>query len=106
MAKRAAVGIFNGNWKYQWTDGVSVYIETEEDRRARIEANKYKFGAALDALIAVDPNWEQWYDENKEIPEWIEWGDSRMVDGICQAMRERVVVVTGHCQGTFQKNPL
>lgn len=80
MARRSAIGVFNGNWKSRWR----VLREEEDDRRIFIiEKNKEKFGQALDVLISNDPHgWERWYDDDNNVPNYLKWTDTREIDSV------------------------
>ena len=88
MARRSAIGIFNGNWKNRWRRDLEG---DQSDRRVYIiEKNKEKFGDALACLKTQDPDgWEVWFDDDANIPPIIWWMDSALVDELCKRMEER-----------------
>lgn len=91
MAKRSAIGIFNGNWKNRWR---RVLEDTSDRRVFIIQANQDKFADALKVLKAADPSgWEIWYDDDANIPEYILWTDSKAISDLCFRMIERAKLV-------------
>jgi hypothetical protein len=88
--KRPAIGVFNGNWKNKWKrdlDDISVrgmFV---------VEENKLSFGDALAELKAVDPNWEEWFDNDENIPPEIYWKYSDEIEKLCKRMLERAKAV-------------
>jgi hypothetical protein len=94
MARRSAVGVFNGNWKNRWRREWEE-IQASEDRRVFIvENNKEKFAEALDVLKHADPDgWEKWFDDDANIPEYLEWTNSALISDLCSRMTEQAKLV-------------
>jgi len=96
MAKRYAIGVFNGNWKNKW----KRELEDTSSRRAYIiENNKETFGDALQDLKAVDPDWEAWFDNDDNIPPFILWTDTEEINELCKRMTERAIQCQSETQG-------
>ena len=93
MARRSAIGVFNGNWKHKWRR----QLEDTSDRRVFIiQTNQEKLGDALSVLKAADPlGWEVWYDDDANIPEFILWTDSKSIGDLCYRMLERAKLMKG-----------
>ena len=100
MTRRYSIGVLNGNWRNRWRDDLDFW----HDQRARIiEKNKERFADALNELKRIDPaGWEAWFDDDGNIPPVIYWSDDKLIDRLCQRIRE---AVASHCQGAFQNNP-
>lgn len=90
MARRSAIGIFNGNWKNKWKRD----LELENDRRRFIvENNIQKFQDALKVLKSADRQWETWFDNDDNIPQELTWTDTKEIDELCLRMVERAKLV-------------
>jgi hypothetical protein len=90
--KRSAIGVLNGNWKNKWRREL---IDAETDRREFIkQENQLNFGDALGELKRVDPNWEAWFDDDENIPPFITWLDSALIEQLCERMNQRAIKVT------------
>ena len=90
MARRGGpIGVFNGNWKNGWRRD----MEAAQDRKHFIiENNKLNFGDALSVLKHHDRNWEEWFDNDDNIPPVIYWTETEAVDELCKRMIERAKV--------------
>lgn len=97
--RRGAVGVLNGNWKNKWRRELE---DSQTDRREFIvNENKLNFGDALGQLKRVDPNWEAWFDDDKNIPQYILWLDTPLIEQLCERMNQRAIRVT---QEQHEKN--
>lgn len=69
------------------------YIEDtwRKERRLAIEKAKEDFNAALANLAEVDPNWEEWYDDDENIPPIITWSNRAQIDELIRKMNERAM---------------
>ena len=104
MTRRSAIGVLNGNWKNRWKEDLDYW----HDQKERIKKkNKLRFGDALDELKRADPDgWEDWFDNNENIPLVIYFSDNVMIDRLCKRMQGRILEVVGSPrQGAFQKIP-
>lgn len=89
--KRSAIGVFNGNWKNKWRRELE---DIQTDRREFIkQENQLNFGDALDELKRVDPNWEAWFDNDENIPQYIFWLDTPLIEQLCERMNQRAIRV-------------
>ncbi len=50
--------------------------EQQEKEYQKREELRLAFGDALDALKLNDPNWQRWYDDDKNIPDFIRWNEN------------------------------
>lgn len=93
MAKRSAVGVFNGNWRNRWRD-----IQSDKGRGEFIKAhNEEKFADALSVLKKADPaGWEAWFDDDANIPNIIHFLNSESVAELCTRMIERANSISNH----------
>lgn len=86
---RRTVGVFNGNWKAGARREVNEMVEASHKRIK--DANIDKFTAIRDELKDADPTgWEAWYDQDENVPSFILWTDSEMINRICDGMLRRI----------------
>ena len=85
---RRTVGVLNGNWKAGMREEANDIIQASLE--CIKEANKDKFRVTLLELKNADPNWEAWYDNDENVPSFIRWFDTEMVDGIVARMIARI----------------
>ena len=64
------------------------------ERQEAIRLAKLDFGDALVKLKRVDPEWEEWYDDDRNIPPQIIWLDRPAVDVLIRRIRDRIEQVT------------
>ena len=89
--RRGAIGVFNGNWKNKWKRELEA---TETDwREFIVNDNKLNFGDALGELKRVDPHWEAWFDDDENIPPFIPWLDTPLIEQLCERMNQRAIRV-------------
>ncbi|GEM_PF-1624551 len=48
------------------------------------------FADALRELKRADPDWENWFDDDRNIPPQILWTDRRLVDELIQRIHQRI----------------
>ena len=68
---------------------MAQFEQTEAIRLAKLD-----FGDALVKLKRVDPEWEEWYDDDRNIPPQIIWLDRPAVDVLIRRIRDRIEQVT------------
>jgi hypothetical protein len=89
MSRRAAVGVYNGNWRRAMRDETNEIIEASIERVR--EDNKDRFRFALSKLKSSDPaGWEVWYDNDDHVPNFILWTNTKMVNEIIARMEEHI----------------
>lgn len=78
------------NYVMDWTADLREHQEAEAERRAEL---KEKFGDALNELKAADPiGWEAWYDDDRNVPDWSNWGEC---EPAIEAIQKRTAEVQG-----------
>lgn len=82
----------NGNYtgRAARTARAELMEEIREAQEEQAKRNERDFYSLLAELKAVDPDWEEWFDETDEIPEgYWDWYDQRTMDRIFRALCKR-----------------
>jgi len=65
-----------------------AYLAMMEERISH--KNKSRFTELVDQLAEIDPDFDQWYDDDKNIPQYICWSKCRYV---LDAIEKRIAFV-------------
>lgn len=79
-------------------DFAQMIQNARRERARRIEQAQTDFEDALSVLKKADPDWENWYDDDANIPPYICWTDRGQVDELIRRILERARAVGSRCE--------
>ena len=69
------------------------FLLASAERRREIASAMLQFADTLNELKRIDPGWEAWYDDDRNIPPEIHWLDKEEIDGIIARINQRILEV-------------
>lgn len=74
--------------------GMAAHVEAQQMRRDLerqiAQSFKRKFDLAIERLARIDPDWETWYDDDRNIPAVIDWCDHAQMTEVLNRIEERI----------------